>query len=149
MNKALLYPLAAGLALTSCVVEPMPGRSSPLPPPSDNSLPPVPNIAPTVEWAPVNLAGGGQQINIAVNGRDYFLKQGESFEPQAKTEFAGLGVPADAVLAALYWDENAEEESGSKAYAIVEGQNVVVYTGYIAPGEMNNVDWKRFKSIPF
>lgn len=147
MNKAPLLSILAGFALNSCApIEPNVSRSIPAPasPRAD-----LPIVAPTVAWAPVELTGGGQQINVSVNGREYFLKHGESFEPQPPAEYLGLGIPAKAMLAALYWDENAEEESGSKMYAIVEGHKVVVYVGSIAPGDMQNVDWIRFKSIPF
>lgn len=105
--------------------------------------------APSVRWSPVALTGGGEQMNLVVDGRSYFLGHTRGFHALPRGEFADWGVPASASVAAGYWEPDADEEDGSKIYAAVEGSNVVVYRGYIAPGDMHNVDWTRTKTIPF
>ncbi len=134
------------LTLVSCTVSPTSSNSSPQ---SVAQASPISATAPSVRWDAVPLTGGSKDLNLIVNNRNYRLKNVSSHRPESRSGFVALGVPANALLANTYHDVGAHEEDGGKMYVMVKGTNVLVYDGYIAPGDMHNVDWKLFKTIPF
>jgi len=139
-NILSLIPILA--LLTGCYVDTSP-TASPTPPTNQSR-------SANVSWRTVPLTGGGTDVYAVVNGRDYLAKNDvRFFNTTQRHEFVSMGIPANAANAGLFGEHGDSEEDNQGIYAAIEGSNVVLYTGYYAPGAMHDVQWGKLRSIPF
>ncbi|BDS08577.1 hypothetical protein NT6N_36170 [Oceaniferula spumae] len=106
---------------------------------------------PDLKWQTSKNSDGSLNLYIKVNNATHFLKRVESFDKlnPSSDEYNLYGVPRKATLACDYRKVGSHQEDGNKLYAIIYAHTVQIYDGWIAPGEMDNRDWKLFRSIPF
>jgi hypothetical protein len=140
--KSILTIIPIFAFLTGCYVDTSP-TASPTPPANQNR-------SASVSWYTVPLTGGGTDVYARVNGRDYLAKNNvRFFNTTQRHEYVSMGIPSSASTAGLFGEQGDSEEDNQGIYAAIEGSNVVLYTGYYAPGAMHDVQWGKLRSIPF
>ncbi len=102
----------------------------------------------SVSWQKRAVAGGSE-VFLRLNGTDHFVARARNFNETYSGDYGRMGIPVNAVIAGIYWAEDAHEEDAEGVYAVVEGREVVVYRGYYSPGEMENTEWSRKMAISF